>query len=230
MNLDNVSEHFEKEAFVYDELIIRLIPNYEEQNDVIAKLIPFDRNKKLTALDLGCGTGILSYLILKEFPNAQVTAFDLAENMLKVCKKNLGIYRDRLELKQGNFGADEIGQGYDIVLSGLSTHHLDNTGKTNLYKRIYQGLNPGGVFINREIILGATPNLTEQYHQLWREYIRSNGEDDKKWFEKYLEEDIPASVEDQLEWLIDAGFIDVGCHWRYLNFAVFGGRKPVEQR
>lgn len=228
MNIDKVSEHFEREAFVYDELILRLIPNYEEQLDVIAKLIPFERTKQLTALDLGCGTGVLSYLILKLFPNAQVTAFDLAENMLEVCKTNLGVYEDRLELKQGNFGKDDIGQGYDIVLSGLSTHHLDNSGKINLYQRIYQGLSPGGIFINREIVLGATSNLTEYYHQLWRQFIRSNGEDDEKWFKKYLEEDIPASVENQLEWLIDAGFVDVGCHWRYLNFAVFGGEKPVK--
>lgn len=227
MNIDKVSEHFEQEAFIYDKLILRLIPNYEEQHDVIAKLIPFERTKQLNVLDLGCGTGVLSYLVLKEFPNAQVTAFDLAENMLEVCKTNLGIYRDRLELRMGNFGTDEIGQGYDLVLSGLSTHHLDNPGKIKLYRRIYQGLSPGGIFMNREIVLGATPNLTEYYHQLWRQFIRSNGEDDEKWFKKYLEEDIPASVENQLEWLIDAGFVDVGCHWRYLNFAIFGGRKPV---
>jgi tRNA (cmo5U34)-methyltransferase len=43
---------------------------------------------------------------------------------------------------------------------------------------------------------------------------------------KYLEEDRPGSVEDQTQWLAEAGFEDVGCHWRYLNFAIIGGRKP----
>jgi hypothetical protein len=60
----------------------------------------------------------------------------------------------------------------------------------------------------------------------WRDYIRSNGEDDEKWFRKYLDEDIPAKVEVQTERLRETGFIDVGCHWRYFNFAIFGGSKP----
>lgn len=227
MNSAKITEHFDQEAFGYDELILRLIPNYLEQHDVITKLIPFERSEQLNVLDLGCGTGVLSYLILRDFPNALVNAIDLAEKMLEVCKKNLAIFANRLDLKRGNFGTEEFGQGYDIILSGLSTHHLDNPGKIDLYRRIYQGLSPGGIFINREIVLGATPNVTEYYHKLWRQFIRSNGEDDEKWFEKYLEEDIPASLENQLQWLSHAGFVDVECHWKHLNFAVFGGRKTI---
>jgi len=32
-------------------------------------------------------------------------------------------------------------------------------------------------------------------------------------------------VGDQLEWLREAGFVDVGCHWQRMNFAIFGGNK-----
>ena len=53
----------------------------------------------------------------------------------------------------------------------------------------------------------------------------SQGEDGEMWFQKYLEQDIPDSAEDQMEWLQEAGFNQVDCYWRYLNFAVFGGRK-----
>ena len=67
--------------------------------------------------------------------------------------------------------------------------------------------------------------ISETYHRLWREFIRANGEDDQRWFSTYLAEDIPARVEDQLQWLSNSGFKDVGCHWQYLNFAIFGGSK-----
>lgn len=87
-------------------------------------------------------------------------------------------------------------------------------------------MNPGGVFINREVVLGDSPALTNQYHCMWREYIKSNGEDDEKWFNKYMEEDIPASVGEQTKWLQEIGFVNVGCHWRYFNYAIFGGIKP----
>ena len=42
----------------------------------------------------------------------------------------------------------------------------------------------------------------------------------------FLEEDIPDSVENQTRWLAESGFVDIGCHFRYFNFAVFGGSKP----
>jgi len=82
------------------------------------------------------------------------------------------------------------------------------------------------MFINREIVLGASPALTKWYEEWWRQFVKANGEADDTWFRKYFEEDFPASVEDQIEWLKEAGFTDVGCHWRYMNFAIFGGRRP----
>jgi len=168
----------------------------------------------------------LSYLLLSRFPRAQVTAFDLSENMLTVCAKNLRAYEDRLTLMKGNFAQDDFGSDYDIIVSGLSTHHLEDTEKQRLYKRIYDALSHGGVFINREVVLGETQSLTDRYLYFWREFIRGNGEDDEVWFKKYLAEDIPAKVEVQTEWLRKSGFIAVGCHWRYFNFAIFGGTKP----
>jgi len=101
-------------------------------------LLPHRPEQTLSALDLGCGTGVLSYLLLSHFPNIRVTAYDLAENMLATCKKNLTGYSDRVTLKQGNFGTDSFGEGYDVVLSGFAIHHLDNPGKADLYKRIYR--------------------------------------------------------------------------------------------
>ncbi len=34
------------------------------------------------------------------------------------------VYKDRLTLKQGDFGQDDFGGGYDLIVSGLATHHL----------------------------------------------------------------------------------------------------------
>ena len=222
---DRVRRHFDDEAFEYDEMIPKIIPKYHDQNDTIIRLLPFDRSIALKALDLGCGTGILSYLLLCRFPGAQVTAFDMAENMLAVCAVNLSAYEDRLTLMKGNFAQEDFGSGYDIIVSGLSTHHLVDKEKHRLYKRIYDALNHGGIFINREVVLGDSPSLTDRYNCFWREFIRCSGQDDEVWYNKHLDEDFPATVQDQLCWLKEAGFIDVGCHWRYFNFAIFGGSK-----
>ncbi|MEG4496950.1 class I SAM-dependent methyltransferase [Microcoleus sp. F10-C6] len=223
MNLDSVREQFEQRAFDYDGLITRLIPRYREQHDLILQLIPLETNAKIKVLDLGAGTGILSALILQAFPQANVVAFDMAKNMLKTCQTNLSAFGKRLTLQQGNFAEDDFGNGYDLVVSGLAIHHLDSEGKQKLFHKLFDSMNPGGILLIRDIVTGATPRLTEQYEHLWRQYMKANGEDDAAWFQNYLKEDIPSSVEEQTKWLAEAGFADAGCHWRYLNFAIFGG-------
>ena len=225
MNLDAVREQFEQRAFDYDGLIPRLIPRYREQHDLILQLIPFETNAHIKVLDLGAGTGILSALILQAFPQANILAFDIAEKMLKVCQTNLSPYQERLTLQQGNFAEDNFGNRYDLVVSGLAIHHLDSAGKQTLFKKLFQSMNSGGILLIRDIVTGATPRLTEQYEKLWRQYIKASGEDDVAWFQNYLKEDIPSSVEEQTRWLSEAGFADTACHWRHLNFAIFGGVK-----
>jgi hypothetical protein len=37
---------------------------------------------------------------------------------------------------------------------------------------------------------------------------------------------ILASVNDQLAWLRQIGFVEVDCHFRLFELALFGGRKP----
>ncbi|WP_293149560.1 MULTISPECIES: class I SAM-dependent methyltransferase [unclassified Microcoleus] len=225
-NLDDVRQQFEERAFDYDGLIPRLIPQYREQHEIILQLIDFETHANIKVLDLGAGTGILSAMILQAFPQAKVTAFDMAQNMLKVCQTNLSAFGHRLTLQQGNFAEDDFGSGYDLVVSGLAIHHLDGAGKQTLFKKLFQSMNSGGILLIRDIVTGATPRLTEQYEQLWRQYMKANGEDDAAWFQNYLKEDIPSSVEEQTQWLAAAGFADVACHWRYLNFAIFGGIVP----
>ncbi|MDV2504345.1 MAG: class I SAM-dependent methyltransferase [bacterium] len=226
MSFEDVRDRFEELAFEYDEVVLRVVPKYIEQNDAILALIPFERSRGLKALDLGSGTGVLSYLILKAFPKAEVVAFDLSDKMLEVCAANLSAYSGRFTLREGNYATDDIGEGYDVVVAGLTVHHLEHAQKQRLFERVLEALSPGGVFLMRDLVLGASPSLTDIYRAMWREYMSSEGEDPEVWFARHLEYDIPASVEDQTAWLREAGFADVGCHWRYLNFAIFGGRKP----
>lgn len=226
MTKESIWRHFQGEAEDYDGLIPRLIPHYHEQNEILLNLIPFDTDANLSVLDLGAGTGILSELILKSFPQSRVTAFDLSERMLELVSRKLSGFKDRLEIKLGDFSTDNLGSDYDLIVSGLAIHHLDDDHKTALFRRLFESLNMGGTLLIRDCVKGATPSLTEQYEKLWRAFMQANGEDDAKWFARYLEEDTPSSVNAQLGWLSEAGFVNIGCHWRYLNFAIFGGETP----
>ena len=91
-----VRPNFEAQAPIYEDLIPKLCPKYREQNDFIAGLISFSPDRELSAIDLGCGTGVLASVILKMLPGAKVVAFDITENMLEECRRNLSGFADRL--------------------------------------------------------------------------------------------------------------------------------------
>ncbi|MHB0976608.1 MAG: hypothetical protein ACYC1U_05375 [Candidatus Aquicultorales bacterium] len=71
---------------------------------------------------------------------------------------------------------------------------MEHDEKRSLYKEILLALNEGGLFLNREIVLGSTPKLTETYERIWREFMQANGEDADAMLAKYLEEDRPAKL------------------------------------
>jgi len=224
MTPEDLRQHFDSVAPEYEWLINRLVPYYQKQNSLMMDLIPFERKVPFKALDLGAGTGILSRLLLDTFPNAKVTIFDLSPVMLETCRKKLWAYPNRAGYIQGDFNKDDFGENYDVVFTGLVLQHADDAGKRAFFKKAHSKMKPGGILLSRDIVRGTTPRLTEEYERLWRLYMRAQGEDGAVWYSKFQAKDPPATVEDQMKWLNEAGFVDVGCHWRYLNFAITGGR------
>jgi tRNA (cmo5U34)-methyltransferase len=226
MQLDAVRAHFDREAEAYDEQILRMVPQYREQGEIMLQVLPFDGARPLRVLDLGCGTGVLSALVLAAFPAASVVACDLSARMLDICRRRLERFGTRAAFWQADFGDCELGEAqFELVISGLAIHHLEPLRASALYKRIQRALRSGGMFVNRELVLGATASWTRRYEALWRQHVASDGELDAAWFQQYLDEDRPASVDDHLDWLRDAGFAEVACHYRRFNFAVVSGSK-----
>jgi len=224
--METAGQHFDHLAGDYETLIQRLVPYYQKQNSLLMDLIPLERKTSFTALDLGSGPGVLSRLLLDTFPNATVTTFDVSPAMLATAKRKLWAYPNRARFVQGDFTKDDFGTGYDVILSGLVLQHTDDAGRRAFFRRALAQLRPGGILLSRDIVRGASPWLSQEYEKLWRLYMRAQGEDGTLWYSKFQAHTLPASVDDQLAWIRGAGFTDADCHWRYLNFAITGGRKP----
>ena len=140
MKQEQVQEHFAKQADEYEQLMVKLVPQYLEQHQIIYNLLPKeDRNYRV--LDLGCGNGVLSELVLRKLLNAFVVGFDLTENMLHAFDIKLSNYAGKFELQQGDFQTDPIGTGYDIILAGLTLHHLTWEQRKDFYKTLLPDAN-----------------------------------------------------------------------------------------
>jgi len=114
--------------------------------EIVSRLPEFPAFRKM--LDLGGGPGLIGVAIVAAHPNMKGIIFDLPA-MVKVTETFIKEYKmeDRIDVLDGDYNHDSIGGGYDLVWASASL----NFGKDNmdsLMKKIYDALNPGGVFIS----------------------------------------------------------------------------------
>lgn len=225
MSLSATREHFETLAAEYDDFIRRLIPYYEDMNQVVRALIPYEKDEVFHAIDLGAGTGALSGLILEHFPHAQVTLLDMTENMLAMCRQKFAAYEGRVHYIQGDFEHAEFGGPFDLAVAGLSIHHVSDEEKRQLFHKVSAHLHEGSPFLIRDYVRGESDALESLYQRRWESHWNFRDAEERAWFDNHMQADIPALLADQLDWLHDAGFRDIDCFFKYFSFVVFGGKK-----
>jgi tRNA (cmo5U34)-methyltransferase len=225
--MKKVKEHFEDEAKEFDRIISEIVPFYNEMINALVSSIPFSKSFSFKVLDLGCGTGNISYNIKKRFPDSKITCVDLANNMIEIAQKKLSKYDD-IKYIITDFRDLKFEEEYEAIVSSLAFHHLTDKDKKRFYKKIYNALSDKGVFYNADNVLGSNKYLQDIYMEKWKDFMHkkvSMGKIERKWLPKHKEEDIPAKLIDQIKWLAEIGFRDVDVIWKYYYFAVYGGSK-----
>ena len=223
---NKVKDHFEEEAVEYDDIIIKLIPYYKEMVEAIIGTIPFDSDKEINIIDLGCGTGPISYAIRQQYPQAKFTLVDIAENMLQVAKQKLGENNTYINADFNSFNFDKQ---YDVIVSSLALHHLETDAERELfYNKIYKALKEGGVFINGDVVKAQTVVLQNEFIKKWIAYMNRSmemSEINEKWLPNYYAEDRPIPLMKHLAMLEKANFKDIDVVWKYYGYAVYTANK-----
>jgi tRNA (cmo5U34)-methyltransferase len=187
-------------------------------------------------LDLGCGDGAVSRTLHRALPQAEILAADGSTDMIAAAQKQLaGLPVEFRVISFEEIAAGELpGPRFDGIFSSLAIHHLPMQGKADLFRALRSLLKPGGRFLNLDVVTSGTPEYTDWYFALWRDWIVEN---QKRLQLKESFENIPERARGkdenhfdplaaQLAALEQAGFSDVECHYRYGLFAVYGGRAP----
>ncbi len=227
--MNKIKDHFEKEAKDFDNIVVKLIPFYNEMLEALTNALGYPKTQKISVADIGCGTGTIAKMILERYPDSILTCVDLAANMIETAKIKLAKYKN-VEYIVEDFYNFNFDKKYDVVVTSLALHHLRNDNdKKKFFKKIFDALNKNGVFYNADIVLGSSEPLQNLYMQKWKEFMQRKvppDEIENKWCPKYEDEDRPAKVIDQIKWLEEIGFQKTDIIWKYYNFAVYGGVKP----
>lgn len=225
-----IDKAFNNSADYYDNWVRKALPCFNDVFSISTEIIPFPKESKIRVLDLGAGTGLFSKFIFEKYSNAKFVLYDVAEKMLEVAK---GRFKD--DLSQFEFVIDDyknlktknIGN-FDLVISSLSIHHLENIGKKKLFEDSFEILNEKGIFLNIDQVKGETEYIQKLYWDKWLEKTRRNGgtkEQIKASIKRREEYDKDASLTDQVKWLKEAGFSHVDCIYKNYFVGLFFGMK-----
>ena len=146
-------------------------------------------------LDLGAGTGLELIELYKKHPAVKVTAIDISTKMLERLKER--DFSSNVKTICGNFFTVDFGNNYDAVISTSALHHFLMKDKLILYKKIYDSLKNGGVFLNSDKIVNTNQEEIDAINY-YNEFIETKPHIDT-----------PLSIEHEIEILEKANFKDI---------------------
>lgn len=223
-----IGQTFDESVEYYDEWVKIALPCYDEIFSVAKELVPFATDARIEVLDLGAGTGLFSMHVLQKYPNAAFVLYDVAPKMLDVARERFRESPSQFQYILDDYRYFQSSKRFDLVVSSLSIHHLTDSEKKALFKRVYTALSNKGVFINVDQIRGPTPSLQELYWAKWLEKVREKGAAEEKISEsiqRRVTYDKDALLTEQLQWLRDAGFANVDCIYKDYFIGVFVATK-----
>jgi len=210
-----VNKEFDIWAGTYTKIMEDFVPNYRKMLTGIVDYLPVDFQPK-RILDLGCGNGNATAILLSRFPDAAYTLLDVSAEMRKACEerfKDNSIHFVEAYIQDANF---DVGT-FDLIVATLSIHHLNSEEKQRLFVQLPVWLNKNGIFVYSDLMIDhQNKSLHDPFLKRWEAFARSNGRTDEDWnwmADHHAKYDKPDDVNEQMKWLIQAGFNDVTQPW-----------------
>jgi tRNA (cmo5U34)-methyltransferase len=214
----------EKVASVFDDMLDRSVPFYQEMQRMIAEMGADFATEGTNVYDLGCSTGnTLLNLDGSVAKGVKFIGVDYSEEMLKRCRQKLAQHglRHEHELICADLNQGVRIQNASMVLMVLTLQFVRPLYRDTLVKSILEGLNENGCLILVEKVLGEDSVFNrlfiKYYYDLKKRHGYSEMEISKKReaLENVL---VPYKLMENREMLLRAGFRYCDVFFKWYNF------------
>ncbi len=222
--MNEIKDAFSKGSKDYDKYRKQTIPYMDVFYDTVVELT--EEFEKPKILDLGAGTGILSEKLHKKHPESSITLLDISKEMLEISREKFKDIKT-FEYLEADYLNCEFNSEYDIVVSSLSIHHLEDEDKKFLYKKVYDTLSSGGVFINADEVVGLTKGTEKMYKIKDATHLAKQDmpESDKDVLRERRKLDKPATLLENIQWFNNIGYSNTDIFFKYYRYFVIYGEK-----
>lgn len=217
----DIETQFNLIAEEYDINRRKFIPCFDDYYKNTTEFILSNIAEPGRVLDLGAGTGLLSYFWYRQCPASEYVLVDIADDMLNVARKRFaGI--DTVSYQTADYSRELPDKDFDAVISALSIHHLENDNKEKLFAKIYDKLPEGGLFVNYDQFCAGQAKLDGWFDSCWERQLADSGltEHDVELWKERRKLDRECSVEEESAMLYKSRFSIVKCVYSYHKFSV----------
>lgn len=217
----------QKQAFSpekYDKNIAITLPYYEEYFKQITDIVHTAFPMPVTWLDIGCGTGKMADLAMKNLPVKKMVCCDNSPQMLKTAKEHVSSLKvDFREISIQNLQFDS---DFDIITAVLVTHYLKYEDRIVSIRNCYNALKKNGMFFTVENFAPNNDIFKRLYLERWKNFQRENGKSEEECEShilRYNTEYFPVTIMEQMQVLQKCGFNNIEIFWcSYMQVGILG--------
>ncbi len=228
---EKISKKFEFDeavASVFDDMLSRSVPFYDEVRKLIIALILSEQEEGKKVLDLGSSTAkFLLDLHSKMEVQMQLKGLDNSQAMLDRAEQKCHAFGAEIDLEL----ADMLTYDYsdeDIIVANYTLQFIRPMQRVELVKKLYNALNDEGMFIFSEKVVFADKKLDKDLIDIYYAYKKEQGYSEyeiaqkREALENVL---IPFTIEENIQMCKDAGFNSVDTIFQWSNFVTFVSKK-----
>ena len=217
----------EEVTAVFDDMLSRSIPQHEVMRQAITSVASRYLQPKTTVVDLGTSRGEAIAALLDRYgAHNFFVGVEASEPMLAACRHRFKkwISAGVVDIRKMDLRVDYPKVKASVTLSVLTLQFVPLEHRQRLVERVYENTLSGGAFVLVEKVLGCSSEvnslMVDRYHQLKFEHGYSMEQVERKRLslEGVL---VPVTAAWNEDLLRTAGFRQVDCFWRWMNFAAW---------
>jgi len=208
---------------VFDDMLHRSVPFYEEIQRLIAELAGDFGVDGTNVYDLGCSTGATLLNLCRIEQDVTLVGIDSSEAMLKRAEQTL---RDANVSKRYTLRKQDLHDGLlienaSVVVMSLILQFVRPLQRERLLRTVHDGLNPQGCLLLIEKVLEEQTLVNRLFMKHYYDFKRRNGYAEieiaqkREALENVL---IPYRLEENREMLKAAGFQHAEIFFKWYNF------------
>ncbi len=217
-------EFDEDVASVFDDMLRRSVPYYKEALELTTSFALKYLEDGNRVYDLGCSTASTLINIAKHSnKNFELIGVDNSHAMLERASHKAKAFGIDINFIEDDIFNVEL-QSSKLIISNYTLQFIRPLMREKLIKKIYDSLEDGGIFIFSEKVISEDKILNKQFIDEYYNFKKEQGYSEfeiaqkREALENVL---IPYSYEENKKMILDAGFKNFDCLFKWINFGTF---------